>query len=270
MAGYGGQPGFTGSTTSNGTVLGQGGYTAPGGTTHPYTSVNGSSGADPYSLAGSTPPPVANGNGYLQDPGYLAALAQEQMGQSQLNDQLNSARSALITQFGDPNLASLAGFGLDPQAAAFARQNYLSGNATLARLDKQHDLSRNAVINQLAGHGLLNSGDLGYGLTQADQGYGNNVYDAQQQVLQQLQQLASGNLSQQQNLHQSVISALQNAWQNFQNNPAAYGTPASTATANPTAPAAPKAVAKAPAKQSAAQKALAVRSQALNKLYGLG
>ena len=113
----------------------------------------------------------------------------------------------------------MAGFGLDPQAAAFARQNYLSGNAQLARVDKQHKSNLQAIVNQLAGHGLLFSGDTGYQTGQEDQGYGNTVYDAQQQALADILGYRQSTAQNEQGLHQSVIDALQTAYQNYLNHP---------------------------------------------------
>lgn len=113
----------------------------------------------------------------------------------------------------------MAGFGLDPQAAAFAKQNYLSGNAELARIDKQHKQNLQTIINTLAGHGLVFSGDTGYKSGQEDQGYGNTVYDAQQSALADILGYRQNALQTQQGLHQSVIDALQQAYQTYLNHP---------------------------------------------------
>jgi hypothetical protein len=104
------------------------------------------------------------------------------------------ARNAIIG-FGDSTLAGMAGFGFDPQDAAFAKQSYLSGNATLARLDKAHDLQRKAIINRLASHGILNSGDLGYLEGEEGQQYGNQLYDARSSLLRYLTGLYSQSAS---------------------------------------------------------------------------
>lgn len=162
---------------------------------------------------------VSGGGGYLADPGYQLALQQQQMGIAQLDAQTKAAIEQAITNFGDPALASMAGFGLDPQAAAFARQNYLSGNAALARLDKQHEQARKAVIDRLAGRGLLFSGDLGYGVGEADSQYGNQVYDARQALLQYLNGVQSQALAQKQSLGSAVVNALQNAYSNVLSHP---------------------------------------------------
>lgn len=155
-------------------------------------------------------------------PGVLNALALEQQGLGQLNGQLNDARQRAIINFGDPTLASEAGFGIDPQAAAFAQQNYLSGNSTLARLDHAHQIAQQQVINRLAAHGILNSGDLGYLEGQENQSYGNNVYDAQQAVLDQLSTLYGNYLNGRYGLESNANNAQLQALQDFLSNPDAY------------------------------------------------
>jgi hypothetical protein len=174
---------------------------------------------DPYSTITD-----AGGLGDLLNafPGYQNALAQQQEGLAGADANLNAERARLIIQFGDPALAQMAGFGLDPQAAAFAQQNYLSGNATLARLDKQHQLAQRAIVNQLVAHGLLNSGDLGYDQGQENQAYGNNVYDAQQSVLGQLAQLYNSYLGTRASLGDAVNNAMNSALAAFLSNPDAY------------------------------------------------
>jgi hypothetical protein len=166
------------------------------------------------------PPPQFNGS---TDPNVLASLALEQQGLGQLDAGLKSARERAIISFGDPSLADEAGFGIDPQAGAFAKQNYLSGNATLARIDKSHELARQAVINRLVSHGLLKSGDLGYGESEADSQYGNNVYDAKQQLLDYLANLFGSYNDKRTTLQQSTLNARMNAINQFLSNPDAYG-----------------------------------------------
>lgn len=174
-----------------------------------------------------TPKPAAPSNPFVSDPGYSAALAQEQLGISQNNAALNNLIAQRIISYGDPGLASMAGFGLDPQAAAFAKQNYLSGNGQLARIDRQHQLNLQAIINRLAGHGLLDSGETGYQTGQEDQGYGNTVYDAQQQALADILGYRQQTLQQNRSLQDAVVQALQQAYQNYLNHPelGGYGAP---------------------------------------------
>jgi hypothetical protein len=149
----------------------------------------------------------------------LLQKALSQMGFSQLDSSLQKAREQLITKFGDSSLAGLAGFGLDPQAGAFAQQNYMSGNADLARLDKQRDKNKQAVINRLAAHGILFSGDLGHGLNEAESQYGNSRYDLTNSYLQQLQALLDNTLQQKQSLRSNVVNALLSAYGNQTQNP---------------------------------------------------
>ena len=182
--------------------------------------------------------PIAPSNPYQSDPGYQAALAQEQLGLSRSNQALNNLIQQRIVSYGDPALAAMAGFGLDPQAAAFARQNYLTGNAELARIDRQHKNNLQAIINQLAGRGLIFSGDTGYQTGNEDTNYGNTVYDAQQKALADILGYRTQTLQQQQQMHQAVIDALQTAYQNYLNHPelGGYGQPAAAA-ATPASPA---------------------------------
>lgn len=236
MPGYGGNPSGSPSVPGyNGYTAGMGGYSDPSGQNHPYTS------SDPFYNA-LTNVVGGNQNPYQSNPGYQDAIAREQLGLSQSNAALNNLIQQRIISYGDPALASMAGFGLDPQAAAFARQNYISGNAQLARLDKAHQQNLRNVINTLAAHGILNSGDTGYQTGQEDSAYGNNVYDAQQAALADILGYRNNTLSQQQQLHQSVIDALQNAYNTYVQNPQFYG--AATQAQNPPAP---KAVSKAAA-----------------------
>lgn len=156
---------------------------------------------------------------FTTDPTYQAALAQQQLGLAQLQNNLKAQAEQAVIGFGDPALLGQISFGYDPQAADFAHQNYLSGNATLARLDKQHDLNRKAIINQLAGRGLLFSGDTGYQEGQADQAYGNDVYDARQKVLQLLSGLQGNYLSASSSAQSSLLQALLAAFASASQNP---------------------------------------------------
>lgn len=173
-------------------------------------------------------PPTTQSSPFDSDPGYAAQRAAEQLGIPSINNNLNNLIAQRIVAYGDPALAAQAGFGLDPQAAAFARQNYLSGNGQLARLDRSRDQARQAIINQLAAHGLIDSGDTGYQIGNADQSYGNQVYDAQQQALADILGYRNDAQTQLSGLHQQTISALENAFTNYASNPAAYGQTAAT------------------------------------------
>jgi hypothetical protein len=146
------------------------------------------------------------------DPNYQAALNAEQLGVSQLDAQRLAARNRAVIEFGDPALAGLAGFGLDPQSADFAKQNYLSGNATMSRLDKSRDDAKRNVINALAGKGLLFSGETGYQEGEVGSEYGRNVYDARNKVLDSLRTVDQNYLDRKSSLHDRVVQALQQAF----------------------------------------------------------
>lgn len=177
---------------------------------------------------GYTPPPVKGVYNPPQysfdtDPSVALARALENQGIGQLDAWLKSAREQAIIQSGDPALASIAGFGLDPQAGVFAQQNYLSGNADLARVARARDLAKKAIINRLASRGLLRSGDLGYLEGQANIDYGNQEYDVRQNVLKKLADLMAQYLQQKQALKQNTVSAYQSAFNNVANNPGLLG-----------------------------------------------
>jgi hypothetical protein len=159
------------------------------------------------------------------DPAYQAALAAINRGGGDIDSSLGKGLSSLLINYGSPALASQLsqyGYSANPNDAAAAQANYGAGNAILARLDQTHDLSRQGVVNTLAAHGLINSGDTGYKLGQADQDYGHNVYDATQNVHGQAYNLQQTALNQKASLQQQAQQALQAAWANFTANPGAY------------------------------------------------
>lgn len=162
-------------------------------------------------------PQQFNPSAYLTDPGYLAALAAQQQGESQLQAQLHNQIAQAIINYGDPSLASEADFGLDNQSAAFARQNYLAGTSTKAQIDQANKQAQQKIVNQLAGSGLLFSGETGYQQGLQGQTYANNVYDAQQAVLNAIAGYRSDALQQEQGLQQSVVQSLEQAYTNMVN-----------------------------------------------------
>lgn len=162
-------------------------------------------------------------NPFQTDPGYLAALAAQQAGAQQLDNALKAARESAIVQFGDPGLAQLAGFNLDPVTAAMAQANTQAGNSTLAQLQKQRDSNQQTIQNTLAAHGIIRSGDLGYRTGQNQQAYGTELYNAQQGVLGNLNQQLQQNLAAKQGLQGDTVKALTSAYQTYVQNPAFWG-----------------------------------------------
>lgn len=167
--------------------------------------------------------PAAQQNPFETNPGYLAALAAEQSGSQQADAALRAAQEAAIVGYGDPSIAAALGFGVDANTSAAARANYLAGNSSLARLDKQKGLSEAGNVNNLAAHGILFSGELGYQQGQIGQNYGNAVYDTQQQLLSGLNAAGAQNVATKQGLHSQTTGALTNAYDQYVANPQFYG-----------------------------------------------
>lgn len=175
----------------------------------------------------ATPPPAQNpnpapgqgANAFDADPGVAMARALENQGIGSLDAWLKAAREQAIIAAGDPALAGMAGFGLDPQAGVFAQQNYLSGNADLARVKRAKDLAHQAIINKLAAHGIIASGDLGYLEGQSNIDFGNQEYDVRQGVLKRLSDFMQQYLDRKSALKQSTLAAYQQAYQNMAANP---------------------------------------------------
>lgn len=186
---------------------------------------------DQYGQA-AAPAPQGGGdqNPFLTNPGYLAALAAEQSGSQQADAALRAAQEAAIVGYGDPSIAAALGVGqVSDNAAAAARANYLAGNSSLARLDRQKGQSEQGNINNLAAHGIINSGELGYQAGQIGRNYGNAVYDTQQQLLSGLNAAQQQNLATKAGLHSNTIGALTGAYDQYVANPQFYGAaPSST------------------------------------------
>lgn len=95
-----------------------------------------------------------------------------------------------------------------------ARQNYKSGNSILSRLDTQHANAGRNIINQLAAHGMIFSGDTGYRQGVENQQYGNNIYDAKSNLLGSLNQDYQSYLGQKNSLQQMLTNAIQQGYYN--------------------------------------------------------
>lgn len=159
---------------------------------------------------------------YDTDPQVMINKLLEQLGIGSIDADLKAQRERAIIGWGDPSLAAMAGFGIDPQAGVFAQQNYLSGNAALAKLNKQHDLNAKGIVNRLAARGLLRSGDLGYQTGEENQAYASNQYEGRQKILDYLTQVSQQAQDRRNALRQSVIQSVMAAYQNMGQNPQAY------------------------------------------------
>jgi hypothetical protein len=200
---------------------------------------------DPLLANGQTSSTTGGQNPFETNPGYLASLAAEQSGSQQADAALRAAQEAAIVGYGDPSIAAALGIGnVSENTAAAARANYLAGNSSLARLDKQKGLSEQANINQNAAHGILFSGETGYQSGEIGKRYGNAVYDTQQQLLSGLNAASQQALATKQGLRSNTVGALTNAYDLSVQNPGMYpatGTPGAT-TPSAVTPAAPSPV----------------------------
>lgn len=192
--------------------------------------------ADPSQTAASG----GDQNPFLSNPGYLAALAAEQSGSQQADAALRAAQEAAIVGYGDPSIAAALGLGsVSDNTSAAARANYLAGNSSLARLDKQRDTNQQGNVNNLAAHGILFSGELGYQQGQIGKNYGNAVYDTQQQLLSGLTAAQQQNLATKAGLHSQTIGALTGAYDTMVANPQFYGAAQPSSASTPSVAAAP-------------------------------
>lgn len=168
----------------------------------------------------ATTPSYGGGGGYSggsydinSDPGVLAARAAYNQGVTNLDAWLRGQREGAFVDFGDPNLV-IPGWNVDPNTAAMAKQNYASGNSILSRIDTSHTNAARSIINTLAAHGILNSGDLGYRQGVENQAYGNNVYDARKNLLGALNQDYQSYLDRKNSLQDAITQAIQGAYAN--------------------------------------------------------
>lgn len=157
-------------------------------------------------------------NPFDTDPAYLAALAAEQQGIQAADAALRAAQEQAIVGFGDPGLADALGISVSPQTRQAAEQN---PHSTVKRLGEQRDEGQRGIVNNLAAHGILFSGDLGYKTGENQKQYARNVYDQQQSLLGSLGQIGRDTLAQKQTLHQGTVSALEGAYTRAIQNP--YG-----------------------------------------------
>lgn len=195
------------------------------GVYHPPAGPVGQAGP-PGSLTGAVGPHVSNytppGFNYDTDPEVLAAKAAEQAGLGSIDQQLLQLKRRALIDWGDLGFARQSGIQLTDADLAAIQANMASGNSGLSRLNRQRDDSRQAVINQLAGAGIIGSGELGYQEGQVQQNYGNALYDAQQQLLGAFSQADTQALGSRQQLRDAVIQALSSAYGRYLSNPWMY------------------------------------------------
>lgn len=144
-----------------------------------------------------------------------AGLARQQALQN-ANAALRQSRSQDLIRFGDPALARSLGNTVDPNTAGAAQANQYS---ILANLAHQNELAGRGILNSLGGRGLIHSGDLGYLQGEQARSYGQQRYNATQDLLDRLNQQLSGYLGQTQSAQDVYTQALLQAFGQFGQNP---------------------------------------------------
>jgi hypothetical protein len=222
---YGSLPDYIGTISTR-----YGGWIPTPYTPQPYTGAPGASVGSASGARSGGPGAAGSGSAYPpldQNPGVVAARNAQAQGTALAKKRLAAARRAAIIRFGlnpkDEGVLKGLGFAVDPTDIAAAEENYRSGNALLARLDKQNELANRNITNNLAARGMLFSGDTGYLAGQQASAYGNQMYDAQNQLTDYLGQIAAQELDQEIAYQQAVDQALADAWAYQQQQNAQYG-----------------------------------------------
>ena len=197
-------------------------YTGPSGTpgdprkpgqqgTPPPPAVPGSITTDP----GFTPnyPAIIR-----SDPGFIAAQHAASAAEAQAAADRRAAIRNQFIQYGGDWSGFTDKYGdIDQATRDLAKNNQYS---TLAGLARALAISQRQQDQQLAARGMLQSGDLAYGLNQLNTGYGQNLYDAGNAFGNQLNQDLStytGVLGQN---ARDLVAATQAAYGNAIQNPA--------------------------------------------------
>jgi len=194
--------------------------------TAPASAPAAAAAASPVSTALAAPAAATGGgttNPFLTDPGYLSALAAEQTGSQQADNALRAAQEQAIVQFGDPSLAQAAGLNINPLTASMAQANTAAGTSTVAGYQRTRDENQQNILDSLAAHGMLDSGQTGYATTRNQEAYGRDVYGGLQTALSGLNTAAATDVSAKQGLHSDVTKALLGAYQTYVQNPQFWG-----------------------------------------------
>jgi hypothetical protein len=174
----------------------------------------------------ASPAPVSGAlasNPFQTDPGYLSALAAEQTGSQQADAALRAAQEQAIVQFGDPSLAQAAGLNVNPLTAQAAQANTQAGTSTVAGYQRTRDDNQQSILDTLAAHGMLASGQTGYATLRNQQAYGRDVAGGLQSALAGLNTAQATDVSTKQGLHSDVTQALVGAYNTYVQNPQLWG-----------------------------------------------
>lgn len=164
------------------------------------------------------PAPVNPLAGILSNPLVVQAGIDKERANKNANDALRTQRSEALINYGSPELANLPQIRntVNENTAASAAANQYS---TLANLGYQNEQGKRALLNMLAGHGLLHSGDLGHRQGEQARAFGQANYDATQQLLAQLNGYLNQYLGSEQSANQGYTNALLNSFGQYGQNP---------------------------------------------------
>jgi len=161
------------------------------------------------------------------DPGYMAAQANATKTQADAAAQRKQRLQQAIIQYGDLPAGFADQYGdLGAETQALAKNNQFS---VLANLAKNYDKSQEQFRRGLASRGALQSGDLNYGADQLDQAYGQQRYDAANQVGNSLNDALGSYTGVLNSNQQNLAGAISGAEANVYSNPAYRPTPATNA-----------------------------------------
>ncbi len=170
-----------------------------------------------YVMPRRPPRPKVNPlGGVLSNPGVVQAGLARNQTLGDANALLRQQRSQSLIGFGDPGLARSLGVTVDPNTAAAASANQFS---TIANLQHQNQIAGRALLNHLAGRGLLHSGETGYQQGEQARAYGQAGYDATRQLLESLNQQLGGYMGTTQGAQRDYTNALLQAFSQYGANP---------------------------------------------------
>lgn len=187
------------------------------GSTNPDPGASGAAGS--INVGGYTPDWKSLIEG---DAGLIDAKSALAAGGVQDLAQRNAAIQRALVQFGKvPDLGSLAkSLGMSqadiqdaagPDVQKLAQENTDAGLSTEARLAQANQDAVRQITNSLNARGILNSGETGFQLDRQNTANRQGEYDANQKLLDYLQQYQQGYVSAQQAKEQSLAQAYSDA-----------------------------------------------------------
>lgn len=200
---------------ASGTSIGPSGTDAS--TSGPNYGVGGAQSYSPaIQLGGSYTPDY---NALIQnDPSLIAYRGNEQQSLDQATAARQAAVRALAVQYGGlPSSVNDVYGDVDPTTLALGKQNQYSDEANLS---KNYDQTVLGIKRSLAARGALHSGDLSYGLDQANTARGQQDYTLANNFGNALQSALGNYTSTVNNVKQQEASAISQAAQNVYSNPA--------------------------------------------------